>query len=210
MNPLQIELKNICLAYEQGTVLEDINLHIHPHDFTGIIGSNGSGKTSLLKIILGLLQPTSGSVKYYQDGAPVSKIRMGYLPQYNQIDRKFPISVYEVILSGLNREKSLFSRFTPAHHEMVQHTIHEMGLEGMEKREIGVLSGGELQRTLLARAMVSNPEVLILDEPSTYMDRKFEGKLHELLEKIRNQRTVILVSHNLTEVQKLATQILNL
>ncbi len=204
---LQIELKNICVAYPQRSVLEDFNLQVFTHDFIGIIGPNGSGKTSLLKLILGLQSPTSGSVHYYQNGKPASRIRMGYLPQYTLIDRKFPISVYEVVLSGLNREKSLFRRFTPAHHQMVYHTLCEMGLDGMEQREIGVLSGGELQRTLLARALVSNPEVLVLDEPNTYMDRNYEHKLYELLDKIRHKHTILMVSHNLNEIENLATRI---
>lgn len=207
---LQIELKDISLIYNHGAVLDHFNLTIYTHDFVGIVGPNGSGKTSLLKIILGLLSPTSGSICYYQNGTPVSGIRMGYLPQYNLIDKKFPISVYEVVLSGLNREKSLFRRFTPHHHEMAHQTIREMGLEGMEQREIGVLSGGELQRTLLARAIVSNPEVLVLDEPNTYMDRNFENKLYELLGNIREKHTIILVSHNLNEVEHLANRIFSL
>lgn len=207
---LQIELTDLSLVYPHSTILEHFNLQIYAHDFIGIVGPNGSGKTSLLKIILGLLPPTSGAVHYYQDGLPVSKIRMGYLPQYHLIDKKFPISIYEVVLSGLTREKSLFRRFTPEHHQMVRQTLCEMGLEGMEQREIGVLSGGELQRTLLARALVSNPEVLVLDEPNTYMDRNFEHKLYELLEKIREKHTIILVSHNLNEVEHLANRIFSL
>lgn len=207
---LQIELNDITQIYDRRIILDHLNLKVYTHEFIGIIGANGSGKTTLLKIILGLLPPSCGNIRYYQNGSPVSQIRMGYLPQYNKIDKDFPISVYEVILSGLSREKPLFRRYTPAHHERVRNTIQEMGLEGMEQQEVGKLSGGELQRTLLGRAIVSNPEVLILDEPTTYMDHTFEGKLHDLLENIRHKRTILLVSHNLNEVRQQADRVFSL
>ena len=114
----------------------------------------------------------------------VPEIAMGYLPQYNCIDKKFPISVYEVVLSGLNKQKSLFHRYTPEQHELVSRIIARMGLEGLESRAIGELSGGQLQRALLGRALVSNPEVVILDEPNTYIDKRFEAKLYSLLEEM--------------------------
>lgn len=131
---------------------------------------------------------------------PVEQLEIGYLPQYNSIDKKFPISVYEVILSGLNRQKSLFSRFTKEHHERVKETISMMGLEGMENKPIGQLSGGQMQRALLGRAIVSNPKAIILDEPNTYIDKRFEARLYSLLEEINKQRAVILVSHDIGSV----------
>lgn len=125
---------------------------------------------------------------------------MGYLPQYNSIDKKFPISVYEVVLSGLNKQKSLFHRYTPGQHELTNRIIARMGLEGLENRAIGELSGGQLQRALLGRALVSNPEVVILDEPNTYIDKRFEAKLYSLLEEINQERAIILVSHDIGTV----------
>ena len=117
-------------------------------------------------------------------------------------DRKFPISVYEVVLSGLSGQKSLLSRYTSKHHEQVRRIIARMGLEGLEKRSIGELSGGQLQRALLGRALVSNPEVVILDEPNTYIDKRFEAKLYSLLEEINRERAIILVSHDIGTVLK--------
>ena len=133
----------------------------------------------------------------YQEGEEVSGISMGYLPQYTTIDKKFPISVYDVVLSGLNKQKSLFRSFTPAQHEQVRKVIARMGLEGLEQRAIGQLSGGPLQRALLGRALVSNPQVIILDEPNTYIDKRFEAKLYELLEEINRHCAIILVSHDI-------------
>lgn len=191
-----IRLEHIFAAYERKTVLEDVSLNVYERDFLGIIGPNGGGKTTLVKLILGLLRPVSGAVRFYQEGEEVSGISMGYLPQYTAIDKKFPISVYDVVLSGLNKQKSLFRPFTPAQHEQVRNVIVRMGLEGLEKRAIGQLSGGQLQRALLGRALVSNPQVVILDEPNTYIDKRFETRLYALLEEINHECAIILVSHD--------------
>ena len=162
-----IEVHGLSAGYDGRTVLHDIDLTVYENDFLGIIGPNGGGKTTLIKCILGLLKPTAGKITY-------NISTMGYLPQYNTIDRKFPISVEEVILSGLSSKKSLISRFTDEQREKVRSTIARMGLEGLESRAIGQLSGGQLQRALLGRAIVSGPSVVILDEPSTYIDKRFE------------------------------------
>lgn len=199
MNPI-IQLTGISVAYDEKTVLDRVNLTIYERDFLGIIGPNGGGKTTLIKIILGLLHPNAGTLRFFRNGKEVSEITMGYLPQYNSIDKKFPISVYEVVLSGLNKQKSLFRRHTPEQREQVNQTIIRMGLEGMEHRAIGELSGGQLQRALLGRALVSNPEVIILDEPNTYIDKRFEAKLYSLLEEINKERAVVLVSHDIGTV----------
>lgn len=195
-----LQMTGISAAYDNKTVLENINLTVFEQDFLGVIGPNGGGKTTLIKVMLGLLNPTAGKVTFYQEGKEVPEISMGYLPQYNSIDKKFPISVYEVVLSGLNRQKSLFRSFSPAQHEQVKQVIARMGLEGLEKRAIGQLSGGQLQRALLGRALVSNPQVLILDEPNTYIDKRFEAKLYSLLEEINRERAIVLVSHDIGTV----------
>ena len=189
-NPI-IQLTDISASYDEKTVLSHVNLTVYERDFLGVIGPNGGGKTTLIKIILGLLKPASGSVRFYKNEKEVPEIAMGYLPQYNSIDKKFPISVYEVVLSGLNKQKSLFHRYTPEQHELVSRIIARMGLEGLESRAIGELSGGQLQRALLGRALVSNPEVVILDEPNTYIDKRFEAKLYSLLEEINKERAII-------------------
>lgn len=142
-NPI-IQLTDISASYDEKTVLSHVNLTVYEHDFLGVIGPNGGGKTTLIKIILGLLKPISGTIRFYKNGKEIPEIAMGYLPQYNSIDKKFPISVYEVVLSGLNKQKSLFHRYTPEQHELVSRIIARMGLEGLESRAIGELSGGQL------------------------------------------------------------------
>lgn len=195
-----IQLEQISAAYERKTVLEKVDLTVYERDFLGVIGPNGGGKTTLMKIILKLLPATAGQIRYFHEGQEVPEINMGYLPQYSSIDKKFPISVYEVLLSGLHREKPLFRSFNKEQHHKVEEVIARMGLEGMEDRSIGQLSGGQLQRALLGRALVANPQVVILDEPNTYIDKRFEAKLYSLLEEINRERAIILVSHDIGTV----------
>lgn len=203
MKPI-IEIKNLSAGYDDRTVLRDINLTVYERDFLGIIGPNGGGKTTLIKCILGLIKPAGGEIRFHSStGHSLSKATtpsLGYLPQYSSIDRKFPISVEEVILSGLSIQKSLTSRFTPEQREKGQQIIVRMGLEGLEHRAIGQLSGGQLQRALLGRAIISDPSVLILDEPSTYIDKRFEARLYKLLAEINQDCAIILVSHDIGTV----------
>lgn len=214
-----IEIKNLSAGYDSRTVLRNVNLTVYDRDFLGIIGPNGGGKTTLIKCILGLLKPTAGEILYrvttasnnnpaFLDNSATnsqfstlnSQFSMGYLPQYNSIDRKFPITVEEVILSGLSSQKSLISRFTATHREKARQVIARMGLEGLEKRAIGALSGGQLQRALLGRAIISDPALVVLDEPSTYIDKRFEARLYELLAEINHDCAIILVSHDIGTV----------
>ncbi|WP_321519594.1 metal ABC transporter ATP-binding protein [uncultured Bacteroides sp.] len=195
-----IEINHLSAGYDGNIVLRDVNLSVYKHDFLGVIGPNGGGKTTLIKLILGLLKPNSGEIRFYSEGKPVDNISMGYLPQYNAIDKKFPISVYDVVLSGLSRKKSFIKSFSDEHHAQVADIISRMGLQGLEKKAIGQLSGGQLQRALLGRAIVSNPEVVILDEPNTYIDQRFESRLYEILSEINKERAIILVSHDIGTV----------
>ena len=165
-----------------------------------------------LPLFLNDSKPTAGEILYHpcppspseiancQSSTVNCQLSMGYLPQYSSIDRKFPITVEEVILSGLSSKKPLASRFTARHREKASAVIARMGLEGMEQRAIGALSGGQLQRALLGRAIISDPQVVILDEPSTYIDKRFEARLYELLAEINKDCAIILVSHDIGTV----------
>lgn len=196
MNKL-IELQGITVGYGEKVVLHDVSLDVWEGDFLGIIGPNGGGKTTLLKIILGLLSPAEGILKFYREGKEVPGLKIGYLPQVNLIDRKFPISVKEVVSSGLSSEKPLFRGFTKEQEKRIEEVIFQMGLEELVTRPIGELSGGQLQRVLLGRAIVSRPQVLILDEPNAYVDKRFELRFNELLDEVNKQSAIILVSHDL-------------
>lgn len=196
----RIELQHISVAYGRKTVLRDVNLIVRPNDFLGIIGPNGGGKTTLIKTILGLIRPVEGRIVFYKGEQETSRPVMGYLPQYNQIDKRFPISIYDVVLSGLNSEKRLWQRFSREQHNRVNEMIHRMGLSELARQPIGQLSGGQMQRALLGRAIVSQPDVLILDEPNTYIDKQFEEQLYRLLEEINRTTAIILVSHDIGSV----------
>ena len=195
MTPL-IQIQNLSTGYEGKVVIKDVSLTIYEHDFLGIIGPNGGGKTTLLRTLLGLLKPYRGSLKFYNEGTPVDAISMGYLPQYSSIDKDFPISVYEVVLSGLSSQKKAFRSYTRQQHELVRQTLAEMELEPFARRHIGALSGGQLQRVLLARAIVSKPKVLVLDEPNTYIDRRFQDQMYEMLGNINRHCAIVMSNHD--------------
>ena len=199
MTPI-IKIEHLAAGYEDKQVLQDVNLTVYKDDYLGIIGPNGGGKTTLMRLILGLKKPQDGTIKYYKDGKEVKEITMGYLPQYNALDKQFPISVYEVVLSGLSKTKRLFARYSKAQHQQVLDTLKHMQLEDLKDRHIGALSGGQLQRVLLARAIVAKPDVVILDEPNTYIDRRFQKQMYEMLEQINQECAIIIVSHDIAEV----------
>jgi len=194
MNNHLIEIENLNAGYDDKLVLKDVSLIISKGDFLGIIGPNGGGKTTLLKLILGLLKPKSGEIRYCQSDL---KDKIGYMPQTNYIDKQFPILVKETIASGLISEKNLSKQETKV---KVEETISQMGLEEIKNKPIGEISGGQLQRTLLARAIINQPELLILDEPNSYVDKRFEMYFYELLQEINKKTSIVLVSHDIGTV----------
>lgn len=200
-----IELEHITAGYDQKIVLRDICLTIWEKDFLGIIGPNGGGKTTLLKVILGLLSPISGQIKQFPDDTGTLKI--GYLPQMSNIDKRFPISVREVVASGLTAEKPLFHNFSESQNRRIDEVIAQMGLAEFANRAIGQLSGGQLQRVLLGRSIVSRPQILILDEPNSYVDKRFESRFYQLLEEINRESAIILVSHDIGTVLSMVKNI---
>ena len=193
-----ITLTEVSMAWDRRKVLDDVSLVVRQGDFIAITGPNGGGKTTLLRIILGLLKPTSGKVTRH-----AQNLRIGYLPQKNMIDSHFPISVREVVMSGLLAVKNLT---TAAKKERYETVISEMGLEEHSEKPIGVLSGGQLQRALLGRAIISQPDLLVLDEPLSYVDKRFEHHLYKLIEDISRQTTIILVSHEMSKIAGMANR----
>lgn len=207
MNKL-IEIKNLTVGYDnKPNVLNDVNLTVYQDDFLGIIGPNGGGKTTLLRTILGLIKPQSGSVVFYDNGQKTDSLNIGYLPQINRIDKKFPISVADVILLGLTPGKHLLKRYGRDDKEKVIAVARRLGIEELLPRAIGELSGGQLQRVLLGRAIVDNPKLIILDEPSTYVDKLFETNFYKLLGDINKDIAIVLVSHDVGTIISLVKNI---
>lgn len=192
MEPL-IKIENLSVAYDKVKVLQNVNLEIFEKDFLGVIGPNGGGKTTLLKAILGLLKPVQGEVKFRSD-IQGRKKPIGYLPQVKHIDRKFPITVFDVVLSGSVMESQTTTRL--ALRTRVEELLEEMGVADIRSKAIGELSGGQMQRVFLCRALLSKPKLLILDEPDTFVDNRFEGELYEKLRQLNKDIAIVLVSHD--------------
>lgn len=196
-----LEITNLSVGYKNNPmVLKDVNLSVFENDFLGIIGPNGGGKTTLVKTILGLVKPSKGEIRFFSGNKKKEKLNIGYLPQINQIDKKFPISVFDVILSGIKLKKSILSSYSKVDQDRAKNIARQMGLEDLLDRPIGNLSGGQLQRCLLGRAIVDNPALLILDEPNSYVDKKFENSFYKLLEEINKTTAIIMVSHDVGTV----------
>ena len=192
-----IAIENVWLSYTDKNILEDINLDIYQGDFLLITGPNGGGKTSLLRTILRLPSPTKGRISFFRQGEPVSSLDMGYLPQKNSIDSRFPITVEEVVASGLmgNTQKGN-TKFDSK--KEIDEMLDLMGITALRNKPIGVLSGGQLQRSLFGRALISKPEMLILDEPASYIDRQFGNRMFEILRDLSsNGTTIMMVSHEI-------------
>jgi len=190
-----VEITNLTAGYNGLIALDRIDLSIFKNDFIGIIGPNGGGKTTLLKVILGLVKPSKGRIIYnLADGNKMFNI--GYLPQQFTADKKFPISVEQVVLSGLLQKRNIVRSYSGRDKDKVNEVLIKMGIPGLRNKAFGELSGGETQRTLLARAIISSPQLLLLDEPNTYVDRVFEGELFNILEELNNKMAILVVSHD--------------
>jgi len=192
MSATLVEIKNLDVAYQKKLVLSNISFSVFENDFIGIIGPNGGGKTSLIKAILGLIRPVGGSVK-----RSLNSSEIGYLPQGNQLDENFPITVEEVIASGLEHGLRIRSVTSKIRRQKVESALDKVGMEALHSRPIGELSGGEFQRTMLARAIISSPRLLVLDEPDTHVDNQFETELYALLKELNKTITILLVSHDI-------------
>ncbi len=195
MSEKLIDIKNLTVGYDSKVVLENANFSISENDFVGVIGPNGGGKTTLLKAILGLVKPLSGEI-IFSEKLKNRGGNIGYLPQVNKFDSRFPISVYDVILSGFIDQKNWFRRVSKQDKEKVDAIIDELGIRKIAKKSIGELSGGQMQRAFLGRALVSDPKLLVLDEPDTYVDNQFEGELYRKLVELNRQMAILLVSHD--------------
>jgi zinc transport system ATP-binding protein len=181
-------------------VLDDITLRIEPREFLGIIGPNGGGKTTLLKIMLGLLKPASGTITVF--GLPPAQVRtrIGYVPQHARIDPSVPASVLDVVLTGRLSQSSWGPRYGRCHAEAAMRALAQTGTDNLARRAIGTLSGGQRQRVLIARALVSDTQLLLLDEPTAGVDAHVERRLTDLLHRLNETMPIVIVSHDVSFV----------
>ncbi len=199
-----IVMSHVTVAYDSRDILDDIDLTVNKGDFVAITGPNGGGKTTLLRTMLKLLKPTSGTVEYLAQGHRVKTLPIGYLPQKNKIDTKFPITVEQAVKSGQIR--GLLGRRFPGADERFEEVVELCGIGDYLDRNVGNLSGGQLQRTLLARALATRPEILVLDEPLSYVDKNFERQIYSIMEQLAQQTTIILVSHEMSVISGMANR----
>lgn len=191
-----LELQKVTAGYGNQVVLSNVSLTIHDHDFIGVIGPNGGGKTTLLRVMIGQLSPMAGNIRYFAEEAGQYNL-IGYLPQVMQYDKQFPISVLDVVLSGNMAGNRLLKKVRPADKEKAIQLLERVGVAHLLNKSVGELSGGERQRILLCRSIISNPRLLILDEPDTFVDNRFEHDLYELIRELNEHMAVVMVSHDI-------------
>ena len=195
-----IELKNIYFSYANVPVLEDVDMTIKEKDFISIIGPNGGGKTTILKLILGLLEPDKGTVEVF--GSPPKKVRkyLGYLPQHIIFDFDFPISVREVVLMGRLGKQGIGKNYSKTDIEICMASLKKVGMHTYQDKDIGKLSGGQRQRVFIARALATEPRILLLDEPVSSVDTQWQETFYELLHQLNEEITIVLVTHDISVV----------
>jgi len=190
-----LEVKQLNVNYNQVEALKSVDLSVEQNEFVGIIGPNGGGKTTLVKTILGLLQPKDGSIDI-REGEVI-----GYVPQLTTFDRSFPISVEDVILTGhLPRKIKLWQRFMNHERNHAKRVMERLHIESLRNRQIGNLSGGQMQRVLIARALMNHPTILILDEPTAGVDEKAKKDVYSMLSDLNEDMTIIMITHDTTEL----------
>ena len=193
-----IEVEGLSYAYRDAhPVLEDVTNTVDELDFACVVGPNGGGKTTLLRLLLGLLHPASGSIRVLGRSPVKARQGIGYLPQHAMLDTSFPVSVMDVVLMGRLKATRRFGPYSRIDREAALESLAEVGLEGFERRSFSALSGGERQRVLVARALASRPRLLLLDEPAAGLDLRIEEEFFQVLRELNDRITVVLVSHDL-------------
>lgn len=194
-----IAIKDLNFSYEGEMILRDINFDLCKGDFAAVIGPNGGGKTTLMRLILGLLKPDSGSIRLFGQSIAQGIRRVGYVPQIININRDFPINVLDVVLMG-KASRGLRRRYAKADREKAAEALETMGVAGFARQRVGSLSGGQRQRVFIARALMDQPELLILDEPTASIDRDGQEALYCLLDQLNTNITILVVSHDLLAI----------
>ncbi len=204
-----ITIRDVSFSYDgKNTVLDAARFDVHRDDFAAIIGPNGGGKTTLLKLILGLLEPRKGVVRVFDSPPTVSRKRIGYMPQYQRFDPEFPVTVMDVVLMGRLGHAPSIGSFRREDREIARGVLEEVSCAGLSKRPFASLSSGQRQRVVIARALASRPDLLLLDEPTSNLDPSVQDDVQELLHGLSHRMTIIVVSHDVAFVSKYVNKVI--
>jgi len=201
-----VRIENLSFAYENDLILEDINLTVEEKDFLAIIGPNGGGKSTLLKLILGMLKPKKGSIRVLGKAASKNPSHIGYVPQNTNVNTDFPIKVIEVVLMGHVGAKNPLFGYGKDEIVCAMGALAQVGMQEFAQSKIGSLSGGQRQRVMIARALCAHPKILILDEPTSSIDIKGQKEIYELLKLLNQSITIVVVSHDISVILEYANK----
>ena len=197
-----ITLEGVTFAYDRDPVVVGADVKVPVGDFACIIGPNAGGKSTLLKLMLGLLTPQRGKARVFGRPPEQARRQIGYLPQSSHFDRHFPVTVKDVVLMGRLSEKHRFGPYRSEDHEIAEQSLREVGLLDVQNRRFSALSGGQRQRVLIARALACQPAILMLDEPTSNLDIRVEEQLYDLFQHLNERLTIVMVSHDVAFVSK--------
>ncbi len=192
-----LSCEQLSFAYNTHIILKGVSFQVNPGEYIAIIGPNGGGKTTLLKLIMGFLKPSSGKIKVFGEEPACARTKMAYVPQMLRFDRQFPISVMELVLSGRLSRLPWHGIYREADKLAAWEALEKVGLADYSQYPFGNLSGGQAQRALIARALVSEPQLLLLDEPTASVDSQAQADIHAILDKLCGQITMLMVTHDL-------------
>lgn len=195
-----IRIKDLCFSYGETTILERVNLLIEKKAFIGIFGPNGGGKTTFLRLMMGFLKPSHGSIKLFDKDPIKSRLQIGYVPQVAKMDRQFPITSLEVVEMGLLSRLSRWGFLSKQNKNRAKDALEQVGMSAFAHRRFGSLSGGQAQRVLIARALVDHPSLLLLDEPTASVDPQAENEILKILHKLKGNMTILMVTHDLQTI----------
>ena len=201
-----ISLKKVSISYGDYQALDNVDLDIYSNDFLGIIGPNGGGKTTLIKAILGMI-PYQGEIIVSNNLKIDGRAQIGYMPQISSFDKSFPISVLEVVISGLQGQKKMISTYNEIDYKRAFELLRLSGIDSIAQKPIGEISGGQMQRALLCRAVISDPKLLILDEPTNFVDNKYENELYRTLCKLNDHMAIVMISHDVGTITSVVKNI---
>lgn len=197
-----IFFEGVDFKYDETPILRQISFSIQPGEFVHIIGPNGGGKTTLLKLLMGFLKPSCGEIKIAGKSIQKNLGLVAYVPQVFPFDKLFPISVLEVVLSGRLSKKSFWGRYSQKDRDIALNCLKDVGMQDFKNHAIGELSGGQVQRVLIARALASDPEILLLDEPTSCIDHSTQLEIDQILKKLKGKLTILMVTHDLDHIGK--------